>query len=151
MLTTASYVSDNIFLNVHLNAKTPQNLTKTCFQSNSKDMFSIQQRRHVFNPTAKTFRFGYDKETFINDVAIIQLPETLNFTGRFFEPVIFPTAIDILEDNAVGKFVGWGMLDFEDNKAAITKQELEIYKISETECRAAYNLWTILSETSGRA
>ncbi|CAO1372436.1 unnamed protein product [Diamesa serratosioi] len=137
VLTTASCVADNIFLNVHLNAFT------------LRDVF--EEKRVIYRAKSFKIKPGYDKDHYINDVAIIGLPETLNFEGKSFAPVDLPAAIDILKDNAVGKFVGWGMLDFDDNKAALTKQELEINKLSEAGCRAAYLLWNSPTETSGRA
>ena len=111
----------------------------------------FEEKRVIYRAKSVKIRPGYDKDLFINDVALIALPEILIFTGKTFAPVDLPVAIDILKENALGKFVGWGMLDFEDTKAAITKQELEINKIPETECRAAYSLWKLPSEISGRA
>lgn len=137
VLTTASCVSDNLFLNVHLNAYT------------LRDVF--EEKRVIYRAKSVKIRPGYDKDLFINDVAIVALPETLLLTGKSFAPVDLPLTTDIFKENALGKFVGWGMLDFEDTKAAITKQELEINKIPETECREAYLLWKLPSETSGRA
>lgn len=137
VLTTASCVATNIFINVHLNAHT------------LRDVF--EEKRVIYRAKSVKIRPGYVKDLFINDVAIIGLPETLIFTGKAYAPVDLPVAMDILKDNSLGKFVGWGMINFEDTKAGLTKQELEINIISEKQCREAFPLWELPTETSGRA
>lgn len=137
VLTTASCVADNIFLNVHLNAYT------------LRDVF--EEKRVIYRAKSSTIRPGYDTDYFINDVAVIELPETLIFTGKPYAPVVLPRPIDILKVNTTGKFVGWGIMNYEDTKAALTKQEMEVNTISEAKCREIFPLWKTPSESAGRS
>ncbi|CAO1305237.1 unnamed protein product [Diamesa hyperborea] len=137
VLTTASCVADNIFVNVHLNAYT------------LRDVY--EEKRVIYRAKSVKIRPGYDKDLFINDVAIILLPDTLIFLEKSYAPVDLPGSLDILKYNALGKFVGWGILNYEDTKAAVTKQEIEINAMSEAKCRETFGLWKEPSESSGRA
>lgn len=136
VLTAAKCVLGFDFINVHLYAYT------------LRDVFEPQ--REIYKTKTAQFRTDYDGLNYLNDVALIKLPVTLNVTGKPYSIAKFPQLVDQLTEGREGLTVGWGLLDFEDKNAAKVINEVKMKVVSEEKCRTAYPVWSDASTYGGR-
>lgn len=136
VLTTAGCVFGFNFINVHL------------YAYNLRDVFEPQ--REIYKSKSAQFRSDYDGLNFLNDIALIKLPVTLNFTGKPYAIAKLPQLVDQLIEGREGTTVGWGLSNFDDKNAAKFKNEIKMKVVSEEKCRTTYPLWSDASTYSGR-
>ncbi|CAO1372491.1 unnamed protein product [Diamesa serratosioi] len=136
VLTTAKCVLGSMFVNVHL------------YAHNLRDVYEAS--REIYRSTNFTMKPQYNGLDNINDVALIQLPKILNLATKPYKAVTLPTARDNLSDDIIGSTIGWGLLNFKDDKAAAFKKEQAMKKVSDVICRTAYPKWTSQAESVGR-
>ncbi|CRK95546.1 CLUMA_CG009011, isoform A [Clunio marinus] len=137
VLSTSRSLFGYLFINVHV------------YAYKLRDVF--EDEREIYRSTNVTFHPDYDGNNFLNDVALIRLPVTLDVGNRPYSLATLPEASDLLLTGTEGKLVGWGMLDYKDDNAAEFKHEQTMTVLSDEYCRQAYpGKWNEMSTYEGR-
>lgn len=95
------------------------------FSSNPED-FSVQygtneisqSGRYVTHVKRVIMHQGYDdKESFLHDIALLQLTEPIEFKENV-QPVVLPDYMEFTESGAVAQLIGWGFNDVSEKCTA---------------------------------
>ena len=136
VLTTAECVLDLNFVNVHI------------YAFNLRDVFEAE--REIYKSSVVEFKPSFDRSKYLNDLALIKLPITLNVAEKSYSIAQLPPFADQLVEGMEGNSVGWGLLNYSDNKASAFKITQVMKVVSDEKCREAYPKWSDESEYSGR-
>lgn len=135
ILTTASCVFGMSFVNVHVYAHM------------LRDQF--EDKREIHRTDLPVHMNSYNGLDHINDIAIIELINPINMTGKnWIVPAELPTSS--LAEGSAGETTGWGLRNLNDDHAASLLQENSLVTISANLCQQAYPRlnW---SSTNGRS
>lgn len=136
VLTTANCVFGQSFINVHI------------YAHNFRDVFEAD--REIYKTSSIEFKPGFDGANYLNDVALIKLPVKLNLEDKPYQIATLPDFSDQLTEGREGVTVGWGLLNFNDDRAAAFKNEQVMKVVSDQACREAYPKWNDESLYQGR-
>lgn len=137
VLTSANCVFGMSFVNVHV------------YANSLRDVF--EDEREIYKSTVIKLKPEYDASTYMNDIALIELPVTLKVDEKKYTIAKLPP-IDalVVQEGIDGVNVGWGLLNYLDDNASKYKQAQHIATISGTDCRLAYPKWSDDSQYQGR-
>jgi secreted trypsin-like serine protease len=138
VLSSASCVFGTTFVNIHVYAyKLRDNYEE------SREIHKVESSKIHLNE--------YDGSKRINDIALIKMPSSFYTTGKTYLQTFASIPTSVLQAEATGSTIGWGLLAMKDDNAAALKQELSLTVISEAECMAAYPNLSWTSGAQGRA
>lgn len=109
VLTTINCVFGQMFMNVHI------------YAHNLRDVFEAE--REIYRTTEVQFKPDFDLANYMNDVALITLPVTLDVTSKSYAFAKLPAFADQLIEGREGMTVGWGLLNYRDESASKYKNE----------------------------
>lgn len=136
VLTTGMCVFGQMFVNVHV------------YAHNLRDVFEPQ--REIYRSSNVQFKPEFDGSNYLNDLALIKLPVTLDVASKSYVIAQLPPFADQLLEGREGTTVGWGLLNFKDDRASKYKTELAMKVVSDEACREAYPKWEDESMYRGR-
>lgn len=129
VLTTVRSILGFSFINVHV------------YANKLRDVF--EDEREIYRTETAFLKPDFDGFRYLNDIALIRLPVTLNIAARSYTLAQLPPAGVRLVEGMEGESVGWGLLNYKDDNAAEYKHEQTMRVISDTECRQAFpNRWS---------
>lgn len=136
-LTTANCVTGFMFVNVHIY---PHLLRE-----------HYEKDRQIYRATTVIIKPGYNAINSLNDVALVKLPFALSSTSTTYSIASVPELVNQLLPLQVGLSVGWGLLNYNDEKAVNYKQSLTMEVIIDANCRASYpGMWPDEGSYGGR-
>jgi secreted trypsin-like serine protease len=136
VLTTAECVINQMFVNVHI------------YPNKLRDVFEVE--REIYRSTDVQFKPDFDGATYLNDVALIKLPVTLDIAAKPYAIAKLPGYSNYLDEGREGTTVGYGLLNYKNDKASTYKNEQTMKVVSSTKCREAYPKWSSDSNYLGR-
>ncbi|XP_043942876.1 mucin-5AC-like [Protopterus annectens] len=89
---------------------------------------------------------NYSRETVDNDIALMQLKQTIAFT-KYILPICLPSSASQFPDDTMCWVTGWGDIKTEEQLSSpYTLQEVEVPIISRTTCDCLYHIGTTLNQ-----
>lgn len=117
--------SPDSFINVHV------------YANDLRDVF--EANREIYRTSQFHLLPGYNGFSWLNDLALVELPVSLNIAAKPYAIARIPNLNDQFTVGREGKSVGWGLLDYGLlNNGTASKQEQTMQVISDAECRTAF-------------